>query len=437
MAVKFASKVEKQKALLSGAIPLTTKAAVTKTITGTLPAMIREAARKLQSATTAAEVLEAKSDASITYEVAKMSGRIAKAKSAHDEVVAAALRAQADALKIESEAKSRLADEYDAAQDRGEVAKGRPKSLPDGNTSATAAEIGMTSKEVMDAREIRDAIKANPGIVKEVLGEIIARGDEPTRAALKKAIAPTVKAIRAEAQAEKKERRAERETTLAGKIRALPSEKFGVIVADPEWRFEPYSRETGMDRAPENHYPTSSTEAICARDVPSIAAEDCVLFLWATAPMLLDALKVMEAWGFKYVTHAIWNKVRTGDARGPGYWFTGEHELLLVGRRGDVPAPSPGSQFRSTFSAPVGDHSAKPECALEMIEAYYPNVPKIELNRRGPARPGWSAWGNEAEAAADENGMVRVSGSHIVHRDYVTKKELEEIASRLKEPEVN
>lgn len=393
MAVKFASKVEKQKALLSGAIPLTTKAAVTKTITGTLPAMIREAARKLQSATTAAEVLEAKSDASITYEVAKMSGRIAKAKSAHDEVVAAALRAQADALKIESEAKSRLADEYDAAQDRGEVAKGRPKSLPDGNTSATAAEIGMTSKEVMDAREIRDAIKANPGIVKEVLGEIIARGDEPTRAALKKAIAPTVKAIRAEAQAEKKERRAERETTLAGKIRALPSEKFGVIVADPEWLWESYSEETGMDRAAANHYPTSSTEIIAQRDVPSIAATDCVLFLWATAPRIEDALFVMREWGFTYKSMAVWVKDRVGT----GYWFRNRHEILLVGTRGNVPAPAMGDQFDSVIEAPVGEHSAKPERSLEIVEAYYPNVPKIELNRRGPARPGWSAWGNEAD----------------------------------------
>lgn len=45
---------------------------------------------------------------------------------------------------------------------------------------------------------------------------------------------------------------------------------------------------------------------------------------------------------------------------------------------------------------PRGEHSAKPEAVCELIEAYFPNLPKIELNRRGPARPGWSAWGNEA-----------------------------------------
>jgi N6-adenosine-specific RNA methylase IME4 len=54
-----------------------------------------------------------------------------------------------------------------------------------------------------------------------------------------------------------------------------------------------------MDRSAENHYPTSSTDDICKRDIPSIAAKDCVLFLWATVPMLPDALKVMEAWGEK------------------------------------------------------------------------------------------------------------------------------------------
>jgi transposase len=80
----------------------------------------------------------------------------------------------------------------------------------------------------------------------------------------------------------KAERRAQRELELAGKQTALPNKRYGVIVADPEWRFEPYSRETGMNLAADNHYPTSSTEVIGQRDVGSIAAKDCVLFLWAT-----------------------------------------------------------------------------------------------------------------------------------------------------------
>jgi hypothetical protein len=63
----------------------------------------------------------------------------------------------------------------------------------------------------------------------------------------------------------KKETRAQREQTLAAAQRGLPDVKFGVILADPEWRFEPWSRETGLDRAADNHYPTSALDVIAAR----------------------------------------------------------------------------------------------------------------------------------------------------------------------------
>jgi N6-adenosine-specific RNA methylase IME4 len=197
--------------------------------------------------------------------------------------------------------------------------------------------------------------------------------------------------------ATKAERRAQRELDLANKQTALPNQRYGVIVADPEWRFEPYSRETGMDRAADNHYPTSVTDIIAARDVAGIAADDCVLFLWATVPMLRDALRVMEAWGFEYKSHAIWDKIHIGT----GYWFRNRHELLLVGTRGNIPAPAMGDQFASVMTIARKEHSAKPEEFLELIEQYFPNLPKIELNRRGQARPGWDAWGNELSEAAE------------------------------------
>jgi N6-adenosine-specific RNA methylase IME4 len=199
--------------------------------------------------------------------------------------------------------------------------------------------------------------------------------------------------VREITQGDKKERRSKREAVLAEKITALPDKRFGVIVADPEWRFEPWSRETGMDRAADNHYPTTLTELIAARDVASIAAEDCVLFLWATVPMLPHALLVMSAWGFDYRSNFTWWKDRIGT----GYWNRNRHEHLLVGVRGDVPAPAPGTQWPSAFEAPVGEHSAKPAAFLQMIEEYFPSLPKIELNRRGASRPGWEAWGQEAE----------------------------------------
>lgn len=199
----------------------------------------------------------------------------------------------------------------------------------------------------------------------------------------------------------KQEARAVRETELGAKQQALPQKKYGVILADPEWRFKPWSEATGMDRAADNHYLTSATDVIAARDVPSIAADDCVLVLWGVAPMLLDALQVMTAWGFAYKTHAIWHKLRSGDGRGMGYWFTGEHELILIGVRGKVVAPAT-ALCGSIIAAPwQGRHSAKPEIVAELIERAFPTLPKIELNRRGPARPGWDAWGNESEQSPE------------------------------------
>ena len=189
----------------------------------------------------------------------------------------------------------------------------------------------------------------------------------------------------------KQKLRQERERALTKKIRALPNKRYGVICADPEWRFEPFSRVTGMDRAADNHYPTSTLDVIKARDVPSIAATNCVLFLWATVPMLPQALEVMAAWRFKYKSHFIWAKT----ACGTGYWNRNQHELLLVGTRGRVPAPAPGTQWSSLVWAPRGRHSEKPHRFYELIEEYFPTVPKIELNAR-KRRPGWDAWGAEA-----------------------------------------
>jgi N6-adenosine-specific RNA methylase IME4 len=184
-------------------------------------------------------------------------------------------------------------------------------------------------------------------------------------------------------------RRAERERDLAAKIEALPQKLYGVIYADPPWRFKPYSRDTGMSRAAENHYPTMALAEIEALPIP--AAEDCVLFLWATVPMLPQALDVMRAWGFEYRSHAIWAK----DQIGTGYWVRNRHELLLIGTRGDIPAPAPGDQPESLISALREEHSAKPAIFAQIIETMFPHVPKLEMFARGTPRAGWDAWGNE------------------------------------------
>jgi N6-adenosine-specific RNA methylase IME4 len=184
--------------------------------------------------------------------------------------------------------------------------------------------------------------------------------------------------------------RAKNEAALAERQLALPVARFGVIYADPPWRIEVWSLDTA-NAVPENHYPTMTVEEIKALDVNSIAANDSVLFLWGTVPMLLQALAVMEAWGFAYKSHFVWGKDRIGT----GYWSRNQHEVLLVGTRGNVPAPAPGTQFSSLVLAAVGFHSEKPTAFYELIERYFPHLPKIELFARR-RRAGWRVWGAEA-----------------------------------------
>jgi N6-adenosine-specific RNA methylase IME4 len=191
----------------------------------------------------------------------------------------------------------------------------------------------------------------------------------------------------------KQRRRAEREAALAEATRkastTLGAACYNVIYADPPWRFEAYSRETGSNRAPE--YPTMTLDQIKALTIP--AANDCVLFLWATAAMLPQALEVVAAWGFTYKSHCIWVKDRIGT----GYWWRNLHELLLVATRGSVPAPPTALRLPSVFHEPIGRHSAKPPGFAEFIEAWFPHSPKLEMFAR-ERRPGWACWGNELEA---------------------------------------
>jgi N6-adenosine-specific RNA methylase IME4 len=174
--------------------------------------------------------------------------------------------------------------------------------------------------------------------------------------------------------------------------------RYPVIYADPPWRFGVHSEVTGRDKSPENHYPTMTTHEICAlwEQIGSPAKKDAVLFLWATNPMLPDALRVMEAWGFAYVHHWIWDK----EVAGTGYWGRDRHELLLIGRRGEPAAPLPGSQPQTVHRETKGRHSAKPDYYAETIERLYPDMPRLEMFCRTP-RPGWTAWGFEAAATAE------------------------------------
>lgn len=240
-----------------------------------------------------------------------------------------------------------------------------------------------------------------------------------------------VREQRAKTQLLKKERRVEREADLGARQVALPDKRYGVILADPEWQFVTYSADTGMDRSADNHYPTSPTSVIASRPVGDIAADDCVLFLWATVPMLLEGGRVLEAWGFTYKSNFNWHKDRIGT----GYWNRNRHEHLLIGTRGKLPAPAMGDQFDSSIEAAVGAHSSKPDIFYEIIEAYFPSLPKIELNARA-RRAGWDAWGLEApaetHAASEAIAMSFEQAEPILRARYATSSgaELSAITGR-------
>ena len=88
----------------------------------------------------------------------------------------------------------------------------------------------------------------------------------------------------------------------------------------------------------------------------------------------------MAAWGFAYKSCFTWVK----DRAGTGYWSRNKHEILLVDQ-GRIPAPAPGKQWPSAIEAAVGRHSEKPAVFYDLIESYFPNLPKIELFARGVA----------------------------------------------------
>lgn len=156
--------------------------------TDTLPALIDKATAALEGARNSAEVLEARDMARVAYDAAKSAGRIAKAKTAHDSIISEVHRAQAHALAIRARAEMRLAEEYDAAQERGEVAKRGWESGVDKDNITTASDLGLRRDEIFDARKIRDAENADPGLISRALDGMIERGEEPTRAALRREI---------------------------------------------------------------------------------------------------------------------------------------------------------------------------------------------------------------------------------------------------------
>jgi N6-adenosine-specific RNA methylase IME4 len=167
--------------------------------------------------------------------------------------------------------------------------------------------------------------------------------------------------------------------------------KYQVIYADPPWR---YRVTISKSRRVENHYPTMTVGDICALRLP--CADDSILFLWATSPLLLEAGRVMNAWGFEYQTHAVWDKVLMGL----GFWVRGQHEFLLIGTRGQFAPPPEELSVSSFYSEKRTKHSKKPAYFRNLISSWYPTETKLEMFAREVV-PGWDVWGNEVHSSIE------------------------------------
>ena len=168
---------------------------------------------------------------------------------------------------------------------------------------------------------------------------------------------------------------------------------YGLIMADPPWRFELYSAK-GESKAAQAHYATMSLDVIAALTVAELSAPDSVLWLWATAPMLHRQMAIAEAWGFEIATTGAWVKTtRRGKiAFGTGYVLRNAHEPFVIATRGQ---PRCARTVRSVVMGEAREHSRKPDAAFAAAEHLLPGVARVELFSR-ETRPGWDSWGNEA-----------------------------------------
>lgn len=173
--------------------------------------------------------------------------------------------------------------------------------------------------------------------------------------------------------------------------------KYDVIYADPPWRFNVWSRETGLGRSADKHYPTMQKQDIEELPINKIAKDNSVLFIWATFPCLEQALELIKKWGYTYKTCAFtWikkNKRSGSDFIGMGYYTRANAEVCLLASKGKS-LKRVNRSIRQVIQSPIEEHSKKPAEIRTRIEELFGDVARIELFARQRAE-GWDCWGNE------------------------------------------
>lgn len=257
--------------------------------------------------------------------------------------------------------------------------------------------VPQKSADPPQQRETREQLAKLAQVSRDTLAKgkkLAAKASKKVKEQLRAGVLSVNKAYDAVRQEEaRKERMPRIDAMRANNPKLDTSRRVSIILADPPWQYskDPYGRDS---RAVEAKYPTMPTDKICALPVSKLAKGDAVLFLWGTNPKLPDAFKVIDAWGFTYVTCMVWAKDRTGM----GAYALSQHELLLIAKRGKgLPLPRPKNRPPSVIQAKRRKHSAKPWVFHKLIEQMYPEYEndRLEMFAR-KARRGWLAWGNQA-----------------------------------------
>lgn len=172
--------------------------------------------------------------------------------------------------------------------------------------------------------------------------------------------------------------------------------KYNIIYADPAWSYK--DKCNSGKRGAGHKYTVTSTADMANLPISKISADDCVLFMWATFPMLPDAFELMKAWGFNYKTVAfVWeklNKKSDSDFFGMGNWTRANAEIVLLGVKGKPKRIDAG--VRQIVRFPIGRHSEKPDEVRQRIVRLMGDLPRVELFARAETA-GWDVWGNEVE----------------------------------------
>jgi N6-adenosine-specific RNA methylase IME4 len=174
--------------------------------------------------------------------------------------------------------------------------------------------------------------------------------------------------------------------------------RFGTILADPPWQFQNRTGKVAPEHKRLSRYGTMMLDDIVALPVAELAATTAHLYLWVPNALLLEGVRTLEAWGFKYKTNLIWHKVRKDggpDGRGVGFYFRNVTEMVLFGVRGkDARTLAPGRRQVNFLATRKREHSRKPDEMYDLVESCS-SGPYLELFARG-SREGWAAWGDQA-----------------------------------------